>query len=179
MKYTSSSQTFLYKYIYPVIMIVGGIVSFVVLKKSSNGLTDFAYGFGIAFLWNAIFIFQMPFRLKKIEADEKGIIVKSGEEEEKIAFGNVMAVAKFDLTNPWMITIKYFDESKNENRKLSYMRNAQYYRFLKDDEMTAFIKKEAKKQNLKFVEISAMKNFLILFLMGLPFFIGVIYFLTK
>ena len=161
-------------------MLVGGIIGFITLKNSGDELAaNFAIAFGIALIWVSIFLIQMPFRLKKVEVDEKGLKMKSGNGEQIILFKNIISVSKFDLSNPWMITVKYSDSTKNENRKISYMPNSKYQRFMKEDEMTEYLTEQAKSTNPNFEESNTIKNLLIMFLAGLPFFIGIIYFMSK
>ncbi|MGX1927770.1 hypothetical protein [Flagellimonas sp. 2504JD4-2] len=50
---------------------------------------------------------------------------------------------------------------------------------MKEDEMTEYLTKKARSENPNFEESSTKKNLLILFLAGLPFFIGMIYFISK
>ena len=180
MTYNSSPQTFIFKNIFPIIMLGGGIIGFFTLKNSGDELlSNFANAFGIALVWISIFLIQMPFRLKKVEIDENGLKIKSGNDEQIIPFKNINSVLKFDLSNPWMITVKYLDSNKNENRKISYMPNSKYQRFMKEDEMTEYLTKQAKSKNPNFEESNTIKNLLIIFLAGLPFFIGMIYFMSK
>ena len=178
--YKSSPQTFIFKNIFPIIMLGGGIIGFFTLKISGDELaSNFANAFGIALVWISIFLIQIPFRLKNVEVGENGLKINSGNGNQIIPFKKINSVSKFDLSNPWMITIKYLDSQKNENRKISYMPNSKYQRFMKEDEMTEFLTQKAKSENPNFEESNTLKNILILFLAGLPFFIGMIYFMSK
>ena len=180
MTYNSSPQTFIFKNIFPIIMLGGGIIGFFTLKNSGDELaSNFANAFGIALVWISIFLIQMPFRLKNVEVDENGLKIKSGNDYQIIPFKKINSISKFDLSNPWMITVKYLDSNKNENRKISYMPNSKHQRFMKEDEMTEYLSLKAKSENPNFEESNTMKNLLILFLAGLPFFIGMIYFMSK
>ena len=180
MTYNSSPQTFIFKKIFPILMLGGGIIGFIALRNSGDELaSNFANAFGIALVWISIFLIQMPFRLKKVEIDENGLKIKSGNDNQIIPFNKINTVSKFDLSNPWMITVKYLDFAKNENRKISYMPNSKYQRFMKEDEMTEYLTQKAKSENPNFEESNTLKNLLILFLAGLPFFIGMIYFMSK
>ena len=180
MTYISSRQTFIFKYIFPAVMLVGGILAFITLKNSGDELTsNFANAFGIALIGISIFLIQMPFRVKYVEVDENGLKSKSGSGNEIIPFKNVKSVSKLDLSNPWMITVKYLDSRRNENRKISYMPNSEYQRIMKEDEMTEYISNQARLKNPNFEESSILRNLLILLLAGLPFYIGIIYFISK
>ena len=161
-------------------MLISGIIGFVTFKNSGNeSLSNFANAFGIALVWISIFLLQMPFRLKEIEVNKNGLKIKSGNVEELVLFKNINSISKFDLSNPWMITVKYSDSTKNENRKISFMPNSKYQKFMKEDEMTEYLTEQAKSQNPNFADSNTMKNLLFLMLAGLPFFIGTIYFMYK
>jgi len=161
-------------------MIGGGITGLITLLNTGDGqLKNFAIAFGISLVWISIFLLKMPFNLKSISADENGIRIKSTKDFSIIKYNHVRSISKFDFTNPWMITLKYFDEIKGKEIKISYMPNSKYQKFLQDDEMTSFIMEKSKLNNPNFVESSTIKNLLLLFLAGTPFFIGMIYFMLK
>ena len=106
--YKSSPQTFIFKNIFPILMLGSGIFGFITLKSSGDEVAaNFANSFGIALLWVAIFLVQLPFRLKKVTVDENGLKIKAGDGAESIPFKNINTVSKFDFSNPWMITVKY------------------------------------------------------------------------
>ena len=180
MTYNSSPQTFIFKNIFPVFMLTVGIFGFITLKNIGDEFnSNFANAFGISLIWVSIFLVQMPFRIKEVEIDKNGLKIKSGKGEKIIPFKNVISVSKFDLSNPWMITVKYSDSKKGKNRKISYIPNSKYQRLMKEDEMTEYLTTQSKINNPNFEESSTLKNLLILFLAGLPFFIGMIYFISK
>jgi len=146
--YKSSPQTFIFKNIFPFLMLGSGLFVFITLKNVGDEIaSNFANSFGIALLWITIFLVQLPFRLKKVTVDENGLQIKTGNGVESILFKNINAVSKFDLASPWMITVKYTDSTKNEERKIAYMPNAEYQRFMKEDEMTAYITAQSKINN--------------------------------
>ena len=180
MKYTSSPLTFIFKYIFPPIMIAGGIIGYLTLNNSDDVvMSNFSNAFGIAMIWVSIFLIQMPFRVKNVEVDENGLSIRSGNGSKAIPFKNIKSVSILDLTNPWMITVKYKDINKDQTNKLSYMPNSKYQRIMKLDEMTEYITQKAKAQNENYEESSTIKNLALLFLAGLPFLIGMIYFMSK
>ena len=179
MTYNSSPQTLIFKNVFPILMLGVGIIGFVTLKNSTDeSVSNFANAFGIALVWISIFLIQLPFLLKKVEIDENGLKIISGKNHQVIPFKNINTISKFDLSNPWMITVNYIDTEK-KNRKISYMPNSKYQRFMKEDEMTEYLIQKVKSENPKFETSNTLKMLLILFLSGLPFFIGVIYFMSK
>jgi hypothetical protein len=122
---------------------------------------------------------QMPFRLKKVEVDDHGLKIEPENREEVVPFKDVISVSKFGLSAPFLITVKYSDSNGVEDRKASYMINSKYQRFMKEDEMTEYLTERSRASNPNFEESSALKNIAILFLAGLPFFIGMGYFMSK
>ena len=180
MKYTSSPLTFIFKYIFPPIMLAGGIIGFLTLNNSNDEvMSNFSNAFGIAMIWVSIFLIQMPFRVKNVEVDENGLSIRSRNGSKVIPFKNIKTISLLDFTNPWMITVKYKDINKDQTNKISYMPNPKYQRIMNLDEMTEYITKKAKEQNDDFEESSTVKNLAILFLAGSPFLIGMIYYMSN
>ena len=178
--YKSSPQTFIFKYIFPVLFFTGGILSFIILHNfGDESLANFAKSAGISFVWIAIFVAQLPFNLKSIVVDKEGIKLPMESGEKLIPFKDVQSISKLDLYCPWLVTIKYMDSAKKEIQRMAFMPNAKYQRFMKEDEMTAYIMEQAKKQNHSYQESSTLKNLLILCVVGLPFFVASLYFLFK
>lgn len=178
MIYKSAPLTFIYKYLLPIVVLLGGIIMFITLKNNGDESTsNIVYAFGIIFFWNALFLIQLPFRLKKITIDKDGVSIKSGNGAKIIPFKDIKAVSKYDLFSPWMMTIKYVDSKKQEERKISYKPHSKYERFLKADDMTAYLREQAKINNSHFEESNTIKNYLILALAELPCFIGMCYFI--
>lgn len=105
--------------------------------------------------------------------------LKTKNGEQLIPFQKIYSVSLFDISNPWMPTIKYLDTKKNKYKKISYIADHKYQRVMKEDEMTAFLTKQARLNNPDFEESSVSKNRMILFLAGLPFTIGMIYFMMQ
>lgn len=160
-------------------LITALIVIFIFRKSGDESLIYFTNAVGIALIWVSIFIVQMPFRLKRIEVNEKGLKIKTGNRNGIIPFKNISAVSKFDFVNPWMITIKYLDPNTGKVRKISFMPDAKYQRFMKEDAMTEYLTQQSRLENPDFAESSTVKNIAILFLAGLPFFMGMIYYASK
>ncbi|MEL6988787.1 MAG: hypothetical protein AAGK97_13310, partial [Bacteroidota bacterium] len=67
--YTSSPQTFIFKYIFPVMFIGMGIFGYI-MSSQQEETVYFSKGFLVALIWVSIFLVQMPFRLKRITVDE-------------------------------------------------------------------------------------------------------------
>lgn len=177
-EYTSSPQTFLFKYIMPPLLIIFGMAGIVVLiNQEDEQVQKFAIAFGIAFAWMLIFILQIPFNLKKIKVNESGLTVLSKQTPNLISFDKVLSVSLFSFSNPWMITVRYLCPDRKEEKKLSYMPNQKDGQPLKLDKMTNYIIERAKSSNPNYIESSIVKNLMILLVAGLPAVLGIIYFL--
>ncbi len=111
--------------------------------------------------------------------DEDGLTILSRSGQESIPFDNICSVSKFDLSNPWFMTIKYIDKTKNKTRKISYLPHQKHQRFMKQDEMTEYLVTQSRKYNPNYEDVSVIKNMIIVFLAGLPFFIGMLYFMCQ
>lgn len=178
----SSSQTFIFKYLFPVLML--GMALFAIYMMYFQGdvmSKSFAKAFAVAFLWISYFLIQMPIRLKSIEAKENGIIIKNNE-SQLIEYKNIVWITKFDITSPFFITIKYRDKISDSYKKIAYMPNQRDQKMFQDDNLTAYIKNKVKSSSSDFTREQApstMKNFLFLMLLSLPFTILMLYFLNE
>lgn len=178
----SSSQTFIFKYLFPVLML--GMALFIIYIMYFQGdemSKGFAKAFAVAFLWISYFLIQMPIRLKSIEAKENGIIIKNNE-SQPIEYKDIVWVAKFDITSPFFVTIKYRNKISDSYKKIAYMPNQRDKKMFVDDTLTAYIKNMVKKSNPDFTREKApstMKNFLFMMLLSLPFIILMLYFLNE
>lgn len=177
--YTSSKQTPFFKYFFPfLILFVFGFNFWLqdFVDKVPNG---FLIAFGIISLWIAIFLLQMPFRLKSVTTADKGILIK-GREKKLIPYTDIKSISKFDLAGPWFMTIKYFDTKSGDTKRICFIPTQSQKRTMADDTMTAFIKGRMKEENPQYDEEnqpSAMKNFVILMLLSLPFTLAAISFI--
>lgn len=94
----------------------------------------------------------------------------------------IVWVAKFDITNPFFVTIKYRDKGTDSYKKIAYMPSQRDQKMFADDTLTAYIKNMVKSSNPNFTrekDPSTMKNFLFLMLLSLPFTILMFYFLNE
>lgn len=180
--YKSSPFTFIFKYIIPVIMLSGSIYTIYDLWNASDPqMQGFAKAMLVMTIWISIFLIQMPFRLKNIEATESGILVKELGEQIEIKYSNVDWVSKFDLSSPWFVTIKYHDLESGNDKKMSFMPNQNHQRFLSDDAMTAYIRNKIRTDNPNYSkdkEPSKIKNIIIGILLSLPFTLLAFYFMN-
>lgn len=176
--YASSKQTVFFKYYFPFLFILGFGTSFLASGFVDTAPDGFKIAFAIVSVWLSIFFIQVPFRLKKITTLEKGILVK-GRERKLIPYSDVESVAKFDLAGPWFMTIKYFDQKSGDTKKICFMPSQSQKRTMADDAITDFIKARMKEENPQYNKEnhpSAMKNFMILMLLSMPFTISAFYF---
>ena len=164
-------------------MILGSTFGiFITWMQGSPETEGFAKALLTVTLWMSIFLFQMPFRLKNIETTEKGILIKNLGNSTLVEYKDLQWVAMFDFTSPWFITIKYFDKDKGENKKISFMPNHADQKPFADDAMTEFIKGKIESDNPNFSnseQPSKIKNFLQLFVLGLPVTILALYFINE
>lgn len=178
--YKSSQLTFVFKYIFPVFMLFGMTFGIYIFWTSGNQeLQAFAKGFSVMAVWILIFIVQMPFRLKNIETTENGILITDFNKKRLIKYRDINWISKFDLSNPWALTLKYYDQNSGLDKKISYLPNQMNKGDLKNDAMTNYILEMIEKHNPDYSkdnQPSPVRNILILTLLGLPFILGFLYF---
>jgi len=179
--YKSSKQTLIFKYIFPFLFILGYTLAFIVSDFIEETPEGYPMAFAIMSLWISIFLVQMPFRLKNIETSDDGVKI-IGRQNKLIPFSNIESVSKFDVASPWFMTIKYFDQQTQENKKICYMPSQSDSKMMADDAMTAFIKNKIKEENPHYSEEnqpSTVKNFLFLMLLSSPVTLAVLYFISE
>jgi hypothetical protein len=180
--YKSSPFTFVFKYFFPVFMLVG--VIFGIYMSWTEGTPEslgFAKGMITVTLWISIFLVQMPFRLKNIETTEKGILIKDLGNETLVEYKDIEWITKFDFSSPWFITIKYHIKETDEYKKISFMPNQRDQKFFANDSMTEYIKNKIISENLNYsneTQPSQIKNFILLMILGIPFALLAFYFMT-
>lgn len=162
----SSSQTFLYQYIYPFLFPIGvGVNMYILYGRGDEQSIRFAHATLIMFLCLSCFIIQMPLRLRKIETTETGLIVKGFRNKITIDYKNIEWLTRFDLTAPWFVTIKYRDPATSEAKKIAFIPNQKTKQLVCDDPMTIYIKEQIALHNpLYSIENtpSKVKNIIIL-----------------
>ncbi len=179
----SSPFTSFFKVIFPVFMIMGFIfgiyLSWTQGPPESQGFTKAMI---IGGAWVSIFLVQLPFRLKSIEASEKGIIIKEFGKEVSVNYQDIHWIAKFDFTCPWFITIKYHNTETGKAKKISFMPNHPGKGFLVNDAMTLYIKEKIASNNPNYTETSQpsdIKNFMMLMVLAIPVVILCFYYMSE
>jgi len=162
----SSSQTFLYQYIYPFLFPIGVCVNMYILYgRGDEQSIRFAHATLIMFLGVSYFIIQMPLRLRKIETTETGLIVKGFRNNITIDYKNIEWLTRFDLTAPWFVTIKYRDPATGEAKKMAFIPKQKNTQPFGDDPMTVYIKEQIAIHNPLYAKEntpSKVKNIIIL-----------------
>ena len=181
--YKSSSQTFIYKYLFPVIFIFGPIFHMYAFWKSNDPeLIATAKGFTVMYIWIFIFLVQLPFRLKNIETSDKGIIIKDFRKKALIPYHDLIWIAKFDITCPFFVTIKYREDNTGLEKRVSFIPAKDQQRCFKNDAMSEFIKSQIKKEDNELSNEKQplqFRNFIIVLLLSLPFFLLSLYFMDQ
>ena len=179
--YSSSPLTVFFKYIFPIFMIGGSI--FGIFGAFADGTPEsigFAKSMIVATIWISIFLVQFPFRLKQIETSDSGILIKGFSGDKLIDYKDIYWIAKFDLSNPWFVTIKYRDAETGFDKKISYMPNNKYQKMFSGDEMIQHIQDKIELNNPDYsreLAPSKVKNLILLFILSSPFVVLSLYFL--
>ncbi|MBN1180730.1 MAG: hypothetical protein JXB49_00485 [Bacteroidales bacterium] len=181
--YKSSSQTFIYKYLFPVIFIIGPVFQMVMTWNTDDPeLIAHNKGFMVMYLWVLLFLVQFPFRLKNIETSEKGIVIREFKKQKFISYHDLIWITKYDITCPFFVTIKYRESDTGLEKKIAFIPAKNQQRFFRNDAMSEFIQSQIKKENNEFSDEkrpSQFRNLIILALLGLPFFLLSLYFMGE
>lgn len=170
--FKSSSSTDFFKYFFPVIMLAGAV--FGIYTSWTQGTPEsqgFAKAMTVAVLWISIFLVQMPLRLKYIEADEEGIRIKDRGGITRVNYKEIDWITRYDLSNPYFVTIKYLDKNSGEHKKVSFKPVQSSQKPFSNDAMSEFIKKKIISDNPNYSpedQPSQVKNFILMILMGTP-----------
>jgi len=179
--YKSSSQTFIFKYIHPFFIIFGGLFGIYALYNfGGQGGSGFIKAFCIAYLWTFIFLIQVPFRLKSLEADVDGVKIISRNTKELIKYKNIEYISKFDLAAPWFTTIKYKDDISNLSKKIAFIPSPKDQVIFKEDNLSSYIKANMKLHVPHYhdsMHPSTFKNMGRLFLLATPVIGLMLYFM--
>ena len=142
-------------------------------------IRGFAKGFAIMLIWISYFLVQMPLKLRNIEAKANGVLV---DNKQLIEYKDIIWLTKFDITAPYFITIKYRDKATQMDKKIAYLPNQRSQKMIGEDKLTVYIKnmvKESKPNFIRESEPSAMKNFIFIMLLSLPFTLLTLYFINE
>lgn len=176
----SSSQTFIFRYFFPVFMIGMSLFGlYMIISQEDPEMYGFAKAFAVMLVWISYFLIQMPIRLKSIEAKDNGIIV---DKNSLIEYKDIVWLTKYDFTSPYFITIKYRDKKSQTDKKIAYLPNQRNQTMFSDDTLTAYIKnmvKESKPNYTREQAPSSKKNFIFIMLLSLPFTLLSFYFINE
>jgi heme/copper-type cytochrome/quinol oxidase subunit 4 len=176
----SSSQTFIFRYLFPVLTLGAFLFGiYMMFSQETEEAIGFAKAFSVMVVWVSFFIIQMPIRLKSIEAKDKGVLV---DKSTLIEYKDIIWLAKFDITAPYFITIKYRDRVSGTDKKIAYMpKQNTRFEMTGEDKLTAYIKnmvKESDSNITKEEAPSTWKNFALIFLLSIPFTLLAFYFIN-
>ncbi|NOQ26427.1 MAG: hypothetical protein GQ564_13805 [Bacteroidales bacterium] len=180
MKMQSSSQTFIFRYFFPVFMIGMSLLGlYIMFYQEGSEMKGFAKAFAVMLIWISYFLIQMPIRLKNIDAKDNGIII---DKKHLIEYKDIVWLTKFDITSPYFVTIKYRDKESRTDKKIAYMPSQRNQTMFEDDTLTAYIKnmvKEIKPNFTREQEPSSKRNFIFIMLLSIPFTLLAFYFMNE
>jgi len=139
--FKSSPLTKVMRILYPLMMIFLVVFFFYRYSQSTEEVPLRMFVAAILMLiWMLAFTAQMPFRLKYIEADEKGIHIQEKDGKRFVEYGDINLVTKFDPAAPSLITVRYIDRASGIEKKFGYMPERRSRMPMGDDELTEYIK---------------------------------------
>lgn len=179
--YKSSPLTFVFKFIFPVFMLVGVTSALYTLwKEGTPESLGHAKATGLLAIWVSIFLFQMLFRLKNIKTTEKGIIIDSFGKQEIVDYKDMEWITRYDFSCLYGLTIKYHNKVTGEYKKVSFMLSQRSFGFFADDAMTEFIKRKIIEENSNYSKDSQppqIRNFAIIMSLGFSIALVAFYFM--
>ena len=151
-------------------------VNYLLWKAEGAEHTNFAIAFTLVSVW--ILGVQMPYRLRVVEVDEAGLLLKRAGRQEFIPYADIHWLTRFDVLCPWFITMKYHDPQRGDARKIAYIPQQPYKSVVRQDEMTAYIKEQVKTRSRYYSAESqpvAWRNFILITLFGSPMLLVLLY----
>jgi hypothetical protein len=162
-------------------MIFGIIVGLNALwTQGDPELNGFAKGLSVIAIWILFFLIQMVLKLRYIETTDKGVLIKNLGRQKLVEYRDILWITKFDITNPWFLTLKYHDRVSGIDKKISFMPDYKDQSFFSNDGLTRYLKDKIKSDNPNYSkgrEPSIVKNFIFLIILGLPFMLIALYFM--
>jgi hypothetical protein len=174
--YKSSSITFIYRYILP--LLFGTIFLYLIIttwKREEAFIFEWYGGTVLLFCWAMIWLIVMMLRLKTAEANKDHIVVDTLRGKKEINYDDIEWISQIALIQPALISIKYFDRDIGDYKKILLMpgKGSPLYSFniFKESAMTKFIRRRTMLNNpyySKENEPSCWLPVLYIFLTGLP-----------
>jgi hypothetical protein len=146
--YKSSFRTYFIKYLLPIGTIAAlGQVTY--LFNYESGVFFNKTYLLLSFIPVTYVVVQIIMKLKLVEANETGIIVKTLLKKEEIKYQDIEWISKFDIETPFNPTIKYYDQEKMKTKKVCFIPSRQDQGFLNfgNDDMTNYIKEQIERLN--------------------------------
>ncbi|MGD9493912.1 MAG: hypothetical protein AB7V36_11230 [Bacteroidales bacterium] len=141
----SSSFTFLYKFIFTPLMIIGfGFGSFMGFFQDNGFGITFAYGMTLTWLWLSFWLVLMSLRLRNIEATRENLVIKSFGKRKTVNYADVEWVSQPAMMNPKVISLKYYDRETEESKQILIMPPTQSQMFsfslFEEHDLTIFLR---------------------------------------
>lgn len=141
----SSSLTFFYKYIFPLVW-GGGMLAGLFLsdnpEQSPSNFEPMLIMFTVVMIWLII----LSVRLKSATVSITHLIIRSINDNKRIEYKNIQYVSEALFVNPRMITIKYFEPDTGESDVIVIMPSTTSemfrFKFLKEHDMTQYIREQ-------------------------------------
>lgn len=181
--YKSSPITIFFILFVPAFFIIATIINmYSIWSQGVDQHIGFGKAMSINTIWVGFFIIQFPFRLKNIVAADMGLLIKGlGKNASLIDYKDIDYIARFDILNPFFMTIKYRDQISGEHKKIFFMPSKGDQRIFADDKLTERIKELMKKNNPNWSEDhfpSSIRNFIVLIAICIPVGLLSFYFLN-
>ena len=167
--FTSSPYTNVFKYAAPTLTLLGSLFAiFMMVKVTEQFPQNFLMAFVVVAVWSFLNVIPMPFYLKKIRVDERGVSFRHQGLEKVIPFSQIRSVSLFEPLSANVITIRYTERGSEDVQRVMYLPNPEHQRPLKLDEMTLHLQERAARENPQYQVRGTLRNVAITFLFALP-----------
>jgi hypothetical protein len=174
--YKSSSLTFLYKYLFPLLWAGGFLFGIVTTWGSEDQfLNEWSRGAAVMLPWGLAWLMLMAVRLRNVEANSTHLVIKAFNSQKTISYGDIEYVSQPAFISPDLILIKYRNHDSGEFEKIlvipSTSQRMYDFNFMKEHVMTQYIRKNIISSNPDYnvnSEPSRWKTVVFIFLTGLP-----------
>ncbi|HKJ42141.1 MAG TPA: hypothetical protein VKA27_08600 [Sunxiuqinia sp.] len=175
--YKSSSLTFVYKYLFPVVWTGMFLTVIVFASKQDDAFAqNWSRGAAVMVCWAAFWLALLVIRLRRVEAGFEKLVIKTMHGPKTVDYKDVEWVSQPAMINPTLISLKYFDRESGTSKKILIMppTRSQLFRVnlvMGELEMTAYIRQRimaAKPRYSKELEPSRWLPAGLIFLSGVP-----------
>ncbi len=175
----SSSFTFLYKFIFTPLMIIGfGFGSFMGFTQQDGLGITWTYAMTFTWLWFSFWLVLMSLRLRNIEATRENLVINSFGKRKTVNYADVEWVSQPAMINPTLISLKYHDRETEESKRILVLPSMQSQMFsfalIQECDLTLFLRENISVAHPSYSKDNEPSRWIplgLIFLSGTPVFL--------